>query len=136
VEFEEPKTSAKLASEHPDAGIARTLMAADRTLMAWVRTGLSMLSFGFTIYKFLVYVKESLSDQVTKPQGPRRFALVLISLGTVSMIFGIIDHYRTFQEYGKSSGRTPWNFPFFVGASVALLGAVLLMTMLMHRDLF
>jgi putative membrane protein len=34
-------------------GETRTIMAADRTLMAWIRTSLSMLSFGFTIYKFL-----------------------------------------------------------------------------------
>jgi putative membrane protein len=31
----------------------RTRMAAERTLMAWVRTALSMIGFGFTIYKFL-----------------------------------------------------------------------------------
>lgn len=36
-----------------DMGEMRTIMAADRTLMAWLRTSLSMLSFGFTIYKVL-----------------------------------------------------------------------------------
>ena len=34
-------------------------MAADRTLMAWIRTTLSMISFGFTIYKFLQAMFES-----------------------------------------------------------------------------
>jgi putative membrane protein len=29
----------------------RTMMAADRTLMAWIRTSLAMFSFGYTIYK-------------------------------------------------------------------------------------
>ena len=29
--------------------IDRTRMAAERTLMAWLRTALSMISFGFTI---------------------------------------------------------------------------------------
>jgi putative membrane protein len=133
---EKSKISSNLDPERPDPGTARTLMAADRTLMAWVRTGLSMLTFGFAIYKFLVYVKESLSDKVTKPEGPRHFAIVLIALGTMSMLFGLIDHHRTFEEYGKSSGRTPWNFAFFTGTIVALLGTVLLVTMLIHRDVF
>ena len=47
----------RLANRPPrlpgDLGELRTIMAADRTLMAWVRTSLSMLSFGFTIYKVL-----------------------------------------------------------------------------------
>jgi uncharacterized membrane protein YidH (DUF202 family) len=35
-------------------------MAANRSLMAWVRTGLSLISFGFTRYKFLEYQREHL----------------------------------------------------------------------------
>jgi len=104
--------------------------------MAWVRTGLSMLSFGFTIYKFLLYVKEILSGQVIKAQGPRRFAIVLITLGLMSMMFGLIDHYKVFKEYGRSSGRRRWNSAFFAGTITALLGIVLLVTILIHRELF
>ena len=33
--------------------LERTRLAAERSLMAWVRTALSMISFGFTIYKFM-----------------------------------------------------------------------------------
>ena len=36
----------------------RNKLAAERTLMAWVRTALSMISFGFTIYKFLQVIDE------------------------------------------------------------------------------
>ena len=43
----------------PDLATTRTLMAADRTLMAWIRTSLSLLSFGFTIYKILQGFAES-----------------------------------------------------------------------------
>ena len=41
-----PKLADALAME-------RTRMAADRTLMGWIRTALSMIGFGFTIFKFL-----------------------------------------------------------------------------------
>jgi putative membrane protein len=36
----------------------RTLLAYDRTLMAWVRTATSLISLGFTIYKFFQYLRE------------------------------------------------------------------------------
>ena len=47
----QPKLADVLALE-------RTRMAADRTLMGWIRTALSMISFGFTIFKFLEYTQE------------------------------------------------------------------------------
>ena len=31
----------------------RTRMSAERTLMSWVRTAISLIGFGFTIFQFL-----------------------------------------------------------------------------------
>jgi putative membrane protein len=131
-----PKTSNELAGERTDMATVRTFMAADRTLMAWIRTGLSMLSFGFTIYKFLLYVRESLSDHIMRAQGPRRFGIALIALGTFSVLFGLIDYYGVFKTYGKASGRSPWNFSFFAGLITFLLGLLLLTSILIHREVF
>jgi putative membrane protein len=111
-------------------------MAADRTLMAWIRTGLSMLSFGFTIYKFLLYVKESVSAGVLRAQGPRRFGIFLIGLGTASIIFGLIDYYRLAKSLEGQSGSKPWSFALLVGTLTSLLGLLLLVTILIHREVF
>ena len=51
-----------------DAGtrlaLKRTQLAAERTLMAWVRTAFSMISFGFTIGKFLDYLANQPDSRV------------------------------------------------------------------------
>ncbi len=39
-----------------ELALDRTYLAHDRTLMAWVRTATSLISFGFTIYKFFQYM--------------------------------------------------------------------------------
>ncbi|MEJ1963151.1 MAG: DUF202 domain-containing protein [Gammaproteobacteria bacterium] len=43
-----------------DAGtklsLTRTRLAGERTLMSWIRTSFSMISFGFTMGKFLEYL--------------------------------------------------------------------------------
>ena len=39
--------------------VERTVMAVDRTLMAWVRTSLSLIGFGFTIYKVIAAVEKA-----------------------------------------------------------------------------
>src|SRR3989337_955177 len=45
-----PSTTTKLAYE-------RTNLAHERTLMSWVRTATSLITFGFTIYKFFQFEK-------------------------------------------------------------------------------
>ncbi len=52
-------TASEIAVERTDLALTRSLVAAKRTLAGCIRTGLSMLFFGFTIYEFLLHVKES-----------------------------------------------------------------------------
>jgi putative membrane protein len=138
----EPKSAPDLAQKRADlvsnTGLAveRTLLAAERTLMAWIRTGLSMLTFGFTIYKFLLYVRESLSANVLRAQGPRRFGISLIGLGTLSIIFGLTEYYRLVKSINTAHNRSPRPFVLVIGAISALLGLFLLITILIHREVF
>jgi putative membrane protein len=61
--------------------------------MAWVRTGLSMNGFGYTIYKFI----QTFADQV-QPSTARNLGLFLIGLGTFSILFGCIEYWKTARE--------------------------------------
>ena len=57
-------------------------MAADRTLMAWIRTSLSMLSFGFTIYKVSSDTAVSKKEELAQRRQPAaRQALFLTGHG-------------------------------------------------------
>jgi putative membrane protein len=74
-------------------------MAADRTLMAWIRTALSMLSFGFTIYKVL---EGLLSDEkIRATSAPVVAGLVLVGMGTVAMVLGTIEYWLTLNELNQ-----------------------------------
>ena len=63
-----PQTELKLVDA---LALDRNKLAAERTLMAWVRTALSMISFGFTIYKFLQVIDEQTTVPVLRPNAPR-----------------------------------------------------------------
>jgi putative membrane protein len=104
----------------PDLGYERTRLAADRTLMAWIRTSVSMISFGFTIFKFFVYLRESnlLSSQLPL-HGPRNLGLGLVGLGTFLLGMAIVE-YLLYQRW--LSREMKKKFPF----STALLAAILI----------
>jgi putative membrane protein len=90
--------------------VERTVLTAERPFMAWIRTGLAMLSFGFTIYKFLLYVRESLSATTLRAQGPRRFGLSLIFLGTLCTTFGLIEYHGLVRNIDAIRRRKPRGF--------------------------
>ena len=147
----EQKTSNELAEERTelagqrteqanirtDLAVERSVMAANRTLMAWVRTALSMIGFGFTIYKVLLGVSQE-NVKVMSARSPRQIGMFLIILGTVSMILGTIEYMHTMRHLNKLSKRDykPWNYASVAGFAVGLLGAVLIASFLMNRDIF
>ena len=74
-----------------DLARLRTEMAADRTLMAWVRTALSMVSFGFTIQKFFQYLYESRPGQKDIPHSARKLTLMLSGLAVLGLVAGVLE---------------------------------------------
>jgi putative membrane protein len=109
--------------KQPDLSYERTRLAADRTLMAWIRTSVSMISFGFTIFKFFVYLRESdiLSGRLLL-QGPRNLGLGLVGLGTLLLGMAIVE-YLLYQRW--LSREMKQKFPL----STTLLAAVLISLM-------
>jgi putative membrane protein len=66
-------------------------------MMAWKRTATSLITFGFSIYK--LFQLEGLGHQ---QQGrlvePREFALMLVSIGLVSLL--TIEHRQNIRTLG------------------------------------
>ena len=75
----------------------RTMLAHERTLMAWVRTATSMISFGFTIYKFFNEINKN-------PDGPHSlisaqlFGMIMIFFGLLSLLLAQVQHQRAMKK--------------------------------------
>ena len=91
------KSPNELAEIRTDLAVSRNLMAADRTLMAWIRTALSMDSFGFAIYKILESFRES-GAHLPREQSPRNIGLFLTGMGTFAMVMGALEYRHTMKE--------------------------------------
>jgi uncharacterized membrane protein YidH (DUF202 family) len=79
--------------------------------MAWVRTALSMVGFGFTIYKFLqALVKEGVL-LTPRVQGPKYIGLFLIGLGTLAAFMGSFNTGSWARTSARNTGSRPEDSP-------------------------
>ena len=126
-----------LAEERTDLALQRTIIAAERTLMAWIRTTLSMIGFGFTIYKFFQYLPAQLAaGNVRRPDAPRNLGLTLIALGTLALAAAAWNHRRYLNDLGVSQKKHIWSISFVVSIFVVLIGVIAFYGVLRHSGPF
>jgi len=126
-----------LAEERTDIALERTMMAAERTLMAWIRTSISMIGFGFTIYKFFQYQADEIAaGNIKRPQTPRNLGMTLIGLGTLALIAAALQHRIFLNEMGATRGRHVWSISFIVAIFVILIGAITFYGVLLRQGPF
>jgi putative membrane protein len=131
MEQPELKLSDVLAQKRTNLAAQRNRMAANRTLMAWIRTAISFIGFGFTIYKFLQSMQEQGVKLTFRPEGPKNVGLMLLAMGTASMVLGIIEYHSDIKTLRNEFGiRQNW-FPLIIAFLVALLGFALILSIVL-----
>lgn len=121
----EPDKSTQLAEQRTELALQRTIIAAERTLMAWIRTSISMIGFGFTIYRFFQYLAEAESVLLqARPNAARNLGLALISLGTLALIVAAIQHRTFLNQMGIKEGKHLWSLSFIVAILMMLIGVL------------
>jgi putative membrane protein len=119
-----PRTSDELAVERTRLAAERTLMAADRSLMAWLRTALSMISFGFTIYKLLQGFEEA-GTHLTHASSPRTMGMFLTGMGTLAMVLGTIEYWYRLQDLRKQDNFAIWRPSLVMALFMSAIGLFL-----------
>lgn len=114
-----------------ELALTRTRLAHERTMMAWIRTSASMISFGFGIYKFFDYFQ---SDHHIR-QGwvtPRRFSITLIALGIFVLAGAAVQNWSDLRALRKA-GHVPISLAGMVATLMAVLGLLALVTAVLRE---
>jgi len=112
----------------------RIYLAAERTLLAWIRTGLTVMGFGFVVARFGLFLS-LLAAQRGLPAAavdgtPHLSAVVgvaLVVLGAVAILFAAYQHRKFVLSLPVSDLPVSINraFPLVVAAALGVLGLVL-----------
>lgn len=100
----------------------RVFFAAERTFLAWIRTGLALMGFGFVVARFGLFLREMAAMQggPPPPAGVSRwFGIGLIGLGVLLTAASTATHLSTVRRLNRGEpfvGRPPW-----LGVSIASL---------------
>ena len=107
----ESRFTVKVAAETHFAWL-RTRLAVERTILAWIRTAVSLIAFGFTIVQFFERVQDMPgASPATFPNAPRYLGLALILAGIGSLIVSMWEYRWTINylwsgEFAQIAGMT------------------------------
>ena len=110
----------------------RVRFAAERTLLAWMRTGLALMGFGFVVARFGLFLREIAAvGQAAVGQHTTGWSLgigtALIALGVVVSLIASLEYLRFVQLAKLGQSYTPRTAMLAVVVSLilALLGMVM-----------
>ena len=83
-------------------------LANERTLLAWVRTSIGVMAFGFVVFKFSLFVKQIAlilkKEQAEKNQQAEYSeigGIALVILGLVTLLLAFVQYMRTKKQLDK-----------------------------------
>ena len=91
------------AARHLPVSVESLRTNYERNMISWVSLGMSLISFGFTIYKF--FEIELDPDRPAPLIGPREFALAMIAVGLTALITSALQNRRQMEALRAEHGR-------------------------------
>lgn len=105
----------------------RVQMAAERTVLAWIRTGLALMAFGFVIARFaLVLQTLGLSTSPFLHWNATIIGVMLVCLGVITTAAAPNHYRRYFRRINEGEHRfAAASLVIFVAYGAALIGVAL-----------
>jgi putative membrane protein len=116
-----------LAKIRTDLSYERSRLASDRTTMAYLRTAISLIGFGFSIPTFFQVLKSVPGFESVSATPPRLLGVALLFLSVAMLVGAIIQqglYLRRLEQ--KTGGRHPFSIAL---ASCVVVLAIGLMAM-------
>jgi len=87
---------------------SREHLANERTFLAWIRTSIGIMAFGFVVVKFALFVKQismMLGEEHIVPSRGYSgiIGIVLVVMGTLTTILSYISYKRTEKQINEGN---------------------------------
>ena len=120
-------------------GNRRVHMANERTFLAWIRTSIGIMAFGFVVEKFALFIKKlayffgqpGISKAVPVSMGYSTiFGIVLVALGAVMGLLAFIRYKKIEREIDEDTYKPSLLLDILVAIGILAIGIFLVFYML------
>jgi putative membrane protein len=112
----------------------RVYFAAERTMLAWLRTGITIMAFGFVIARFGLFLRLVQAQGAAVPSHGLSpyIGSVLVALGVVATAGGAVEYQRFCRTISPRDrpGASSFRFVLVLSWSMVLIGAALTVVLL------
>jgi putative membrane protein len=116
-----------------------TLMAAERTFLAWIRTGLALMGFGFVVARFGLFLRMFAARQeeadVHSTGASLGVGTALVLIGVAVNLMAAWQHARVLRRFRRGEFYHPprWSLGIVVAVVLGLLGIVMALSLTLLR---
>lgn len=117
-----------------DLNDPRVLFAAERTLLAWTRTSLTLMGLGFAVERFGLFL-HMLRPEAAQEAGPFAVGVSLLVLGASTSLLSVVQYRRVVATL--SPAEIPSGYWITLGSwlnvALGILGAMLIVMLSLER---
>lgn len=112
------------ASEH---------LANERTLLAWIRTSIGIMAFGFVVVKFSLFIKQIsliLDKNIRIP--PQRgysslIGILLVGVGAIVLLLSYLKYKKTEKQLNNENFKSSSTLVFSLAITILIISVLLIL---------
>ena len=117
----------------------RVFFAAERTLLAWIRTGLTVMAFGFVVARFglivgMVLAQSQPGQPLQAPLWSSVLGLSLVAVGVFCIFSSALQHHRFLAEIPPAElpARYPLRTSIVCAVLLGVIGSLVALSLLVE----